>query len=62
MSLLFEPFYCACMGLKVIFENVAILYTPYLHNPKHSFKKDLIKNIVLLKELNPSLEKDFALL
>jgi hypothetical protein len=45
------------MGLKVVFGNVAILYTPYLHNPKHSFKKHLIKNIVLLKELNPNLEK-----
>jgi hypothetical protein len=21
------------MGLKVVFENVAILYTPYIHNP-----------------------------
>jgi hypothetical protein len=49
------------MGLKVIFENVAILYTPYIHdpkNPKHSFKKHLIKNIMFFKELNPSLEED----
>jgi hypothetical protein len=62
MSLLFEPFYYACMGLKVVFENVAMLYTPYIYTiekkSKTFIQKTLNKKIMFFKDLNPSLEKD----
>ncbi len=61
MSLLFEPFYCTCMGLKVVFLNVAILYTPYIRDPKKSktlTQKTPNKKIMFSKDLNPSLEED----